>query len=60
MIFLSDYEDRKQARIDRYREKAEQARAQSDTLWKQSDTMASAIPMGQPIHVSLTAATVTA
>ena len=47
---MSDYEDRKQARIDRYREKAEQARAQSDALWKQSDTMASAIPMGQPIH----------
>ena len=47
---MSDYEDRKQARIDRYREKAEQARAQSDALWKQSDTMASAIPVGQPIH----------
>lgn len=47
---MSDYEDKKQARIDHYRERAEQARAQSDALWKQSSDMASAIPMGQPIH----------
>ena len=47
---MSDYEGKKQARIDRYREQAEQARAQSDALWKQSSDMASAIPMGQPIH----------
>lgn len=47
---MSDYEDKKQARIDRYRERAEQARAQSSALWKQSSDMASAIPMGQPIH----------
>lgn len=47
---MSDYEDKKQARIDRYRARAAQARAQSDALWKQSSDMASAIPMGQPIH----------
>ncbi|MDE6260995.1 MAG: DUF3560 domain-containing protein [Oscillospiraceae bacterium] len=47
---MSDYEDKKQARIDRYRERAEQARAQSSALWKQSSDMASAIPVGQPIH----------
>lgn len=47
---MSDYEDKNQARIDRYREKAEQARAQSDALWKQSSAMVSGIPAGQPIH----------
>jgi len=47
---LSEYEDRKQARIEHYRGKAEQARAESHSLYKQSSDMASAIPMGQPIH----------
>ena len=47
---MSDYEDKKQARIDRYRERAEQARAQSSALFKQSTDMISAIPMGQPVH----------
>ena len=47
---MSDYEDKKQARIDSYREKAEQARAESYRLSKQSSDMASIIPMGQPVH----------
>lgn len=47
---MSDYEDKKQARIDRYREQAERARAQSSALYRQSAQMLSAIPMGQPIH----------
>lgn len=47
---MNDYEQRKQDRIDRYREKADQARAQSHALFQQSTEMASAIPMGQPVH----------
>ena len=44
---MSNYEDKKQARIDHCRERAEQARAQSSALWKQSSDMASGIPVGQ-------------
>ena len=47
---MNDYEERRQARIARYREKAEQARAKSSALFQQSDSMAAAIPLGQPIH----------
>jgi hypothetical protein len=47
---LNDYEQRRQNRIDRLHEKAEQARAQSNALSKQSHDMASAIPFGQPVH----------
>lgn len=47
---MNDYEERKQARIDRLHEKAEKARAESHSLYKQSTDMASAIPFGQPIH----------
>lgn len=47
---MNDYEERKQARIDRYREKADQARAESHSFYQQSTTMASAIPFGQPVH----------
>ena len=46
---MNDYEQRKQNRIDRYREKADKARAESDALSKQSRDMIHAIPMGQPI-----------
>ena len=49
---MNDYEERKQARIDRLHEKADRARAKSDSLWKQSADMASVIPGGQPIHNS--------
>lgn len=47
---MSEYEERKQARIDYYREKETKARAESDSLSKQSSDMASCIPMGQPVH----------
>ncbi len=48
---MSDYEDKKQARIDRYREQAEKARAQSSDFYRQSSTLLSAIPPGQPLLV---------
>lgn len=47
---MNDYEERKQARIDRLHEKADKARAESHSLYKQSTDMASAIPFGQPVH----------
>ena len=47
---MNDYEQRKQDRIDRYREKADKARSESHALFQQSTDMASAIPVGQPIH----------
>ena len=47
---MNDYEQKKQDRIDRYRERAGKARAQSDAYAKQSHDMASIIPMGQPVH----------
>lgn len=46
---MNDYEQRRQDRIDRLHEKAEQTRAQSDALSKQSLNMIHDIPMGQPI-----------
>ena len=46
---MNDYEQRKQDRIDRLREKASKARAQSDALSRQSWDMISAIPSGQPV-----------
>lgn len=46
---MNDYEQKKQDRIDRLREKADKARAQSDALSKQSWDMIRAIPSGQPV-----------
>lgn len=46
---MNDYEARKRARIDRYREKAGKAQAQSAALSHQATEMASAIPLGQPM-----------
>lgn len=48
--FLNNYEQRKQARIDRLHEKEDKARAQSSALSKQSEDMASVILAGQLIH----------
>lgn len=48
---MNDYEERKQARIDRYREKAEKARQQSSQLSHESVSMLEHIPPGQPILV---------
>ena len=41
-------EERQQAMTDRYRELADNARKQSEQCYKQSEAMASVIPMGQP------------
>lgn len=46
---MNDYEQRRQARIDRLHEKADQARAQSDAISEQSHNMIHDLPMGQPI-----------
>ena len=46
---MNEYEQKKQERIDRLREKASKARAQSDALSRQSWDMISAIPSGQPV-----------
>lgn len=46
---MNEYEQKKQKRIDRYREYAEKARAEGEALSKQSHNMLHAIPMGQPI-----------
>lgn len=48
---MNDYEERKQARIDYYREKAEKARQEGRQLSKESIDMLSAIPPGQKILV---------
>ncbi len=48
---MSDYEEKKQARIDRYWERAEKARQESRQLSRQSMTMLEHIPPGQPILV---------
>ena len=47
---MNDYEQKKQDRIDRLREKADKARTESHALFQQSTDMASIIPVGQPIH----------
>ena len=46
---MNEYEQKKQERIDRLRERADKARAQSDALSRQSWNMIHAIPGGQPI-----------
>ncbi|MCI6362901.1 DUF3560 domain-containing protein [Intestinimonas butyriciproducens] len=46
---MNDYEDKKQARIDYYREQAEKARAESGALSREASKMLEAIPLGQPL-----------
>lgn len=46
---MNDYEEKKQARIDRYRERADRARDQSTNLSGQAFSMLHAIPPGQPV-----------
>lgn len=46
---MNDYEGKKQARIDRYRERAARARGESSALHNQAFDMLDAIPPGQPI-----------
>lgn len=45
------YEEKRQARIDRLRERAEKARKESNAAHDQARRMASVIPFGQPILV---------
>ena len=46
-----DFEERKAARIERLREKAQDAREESDARYTQARSMANVIPFGQPIHI---------
>ena len=48
---MEDYEERRQERIDRLKERASRARGEAESLHKQADGMASVIPFGQPILV---------
>lgn len=45
------YQEKKEARIDRYRERAQRARVKGKDLQNTADKMASVIPFGQPILV---------
>jgi len=45
------YEEKRQARIDRYRDRAERRQAEANATHQQASQMASAIPFGQPILV---------
>lgn len=46
---MNDYEQKKQARIERYEDRAAKARQESAAIYRQADDMLSAIPPGQPI-----------
>lgn len=48
---MNDYEQRKQDRIDRYRERAANARQRSDSAYNAAHAISDVIPFGQPILV---------
>lgn len=48
---MNSYEERQEARRERYLERAEKARAESSEGWQRVREMSDAIPFGQPIHV---------
>lgn len=48
---MNTYEERQEARRERYLEKAEQARAEASKRWERARKMGEAIPFGQPILV---------
>lgn len=48
---MNNYEQKRQAKIERYKELAEKADRESTSAYKQSTEMASVIPFGQPILV---------
>lgn len=48
---MSNYEEKKQARIDRYRDLADKADAKSEAAGKQASSLLSVIPPGQPILI---------
>lgn len=47
----NSYEAKKAAKIERFRERAEKARKESDSLRKRADQMSDVIPLGQPILI---------
>jgi hypothetical protein len=47
----SDFEERRERRIERYHERSEQAAAESQQEYQAGHEMAEAIPFGQPILV---------
>jgi len=48
---IEEYQERKQSKIDRYKELAEKNKNEASSLWDQGEKMASVIPFGQPILV---------
>lgn len=48
---MNSYEERQEARRERYLERAEKARTESNASWQRSREMSENIPFGQPIHV---------
>lgn len=51
MVGRSDYEERKEERIDRYRYRAEKNREESESRHNAARTISSFIPFGQPILI---------
>lgn len=48
---MNEYEEKKQNRIERYKELAQKNKEKSNEAYKQSHDMVSGIPMGQPILI---------
>lgn len=48
---MNNYEEKRQERIDRYKDRASKSREKSSSLWGEAQKMGSAIPFGQPILV---------
>lgn len=48
---VEEYQEKKQSKIDRYKELAEKNKNEASALWDQGNKMASVIPFGQPILV---------
>lgn len=48
---VEEYQEKKQAKIDRYRDLADKNKNEAENLWNQGSNMASVIPFGQPILV---------
>ena len=48
---MNTYEERQEARRERYLKRAERARAESREGWQRAREMSEVIPFGQPIHV---------
>ena len=48
---MNSYEERQEARRQRYLERAEKARTESREGWQRAREMSEIIPLGQPVHV---------